>query len=189
MKQLMMEAISACGCMLLFLVFFALPLFAEATASSSSAPTPIVSDYSLPYPGLLPDSPLYVFKAIRDKMVSFFITDPKSKASFDLLQADKRLAAGFALSKERPMDGQLVAQTISKGENYFSLAFGEAAIAHQQGTEINGLLDQLTNASQKHLQVIAGIEHVLSGKDREELVGDAQRVANFPSQVNKLRPH
>ncbi|HSW97310.1 MAG TPA: hypothetical protein VLF89_05800, partial [Candidatus Saccharimonadales bacterium] len=32
--------------------------------------------YDLPYPGLLPDNPLYSLKVLRDKIVEFFISDP-----------------------------------------------------------------------------------------------------------------
>lgn len=167
---------------LFLLVVFALPMSAQSVPASQPS-----IDYTLPYPGLLPDNPLYVFKAIRDKLVSIFIADPKSKAEFDLLQADKRLAASFSLSKERPINGQLVVGTLSKGENYFSEALGQASVAKRQGIEINGLLDQMENATKKHLQIISGIEHSLSQKDSEQLASEANRVREFVAQVKKLR--
>src|ERR1700704_2037322 len=37
-------------------------------------------DYTLPYPGLLPDSPLYFLKTFRDRLISFFISSPIKKA-------------------------------------------------------------------------------------------------------------
>lgn len=172
--------------LLLLTAVFALPLFAD---DASSTPSATVVDYSLPYPGILPDNPLYIIKAMRDKFVSFFISDPKEKAAFDLLQADKRIAAAFALSKERPSNGQLVVQTVSKGENYFSEAMGQAAVAQKQGEEINGLIGQLKDAANKHEELIIGIKNSVPEKGSEELTGELKRVAEFQKQVIKLRPH
>src|SRR5260221_13808872 len=133
MKETIQKAFSFLGFFSILLVMFALPLSAQQQLSTPSAGMQEkTSDYTLPYPGILPDNPLYVFKAMRDRMVSWFITDPKNKATFDLLQADKRVAAAFAMSKERPVNGLLVVQTISKGENYFSEAISEMEVARRQ---------------------------------------------------------
>jgi len=185
MGQQIRQTLSFAVFFILLTVIFALPLFASPLVSSGSAATDI--NYSLPYPGLLPDNPLYVLKAVRDKIVSMLISDPKSKAEFDLLQADKRLSGAFVLSKQYPVKGQLVVDTISKGENYFSFALGQAKLAHDQGVEVNGLLDQLENAAGKHEQVILGIESGLSKKDSEQLAFEAKRVSDFISQAKKIR--
>lgn len=170
----------------LLLIVFALPLSAQESTSSAME---LTVDYSLPYPGILPDNPLYVFKAMRDRVISWFISDPKHKAAFDLLLADKRLSGAFALSKEQPVQEQLIVQTISKGENYFSEAIGQATLAHKQGEEINGLLGQLNDSAKKHLQVIKGIENALSKKDSEQLQLEARRTEQFIKQVAELRSH
>src|SRR5260221_7243175 len=88
--------------LLFFVVFppkvaFAQELMVSPTATSS--PTPTVVQYDLPYPGILPDNPLYTLKVIRDEVVSFFISDPLKKASFDILQADKRIGASLYLAE------------------------------------------------------------------------------------------
>ncbi len=57
------------------------------TSTSSSKKT---IEYALPYPGLLPDSPLYILKAIRDRIIEVLISDTMKKANFELLAADKR---------------------------------------------------------------------------------------------------
>src|SRR5579864_9144959 len=93
--------------------------------------TPV--DYTLPYPGILPDNFFYPLKAFRDRVVSFFITDPQKQAEFDLLQADKRLAAGQALLSEKNHNDILISQTISKGENYFGEALTNIAAAKKEG--------------------------------------------------------
>ncbi|PIZ98613.1 MAG: hypothetical protein COX78_02915, partial [Candidatus Levybacteria bacterium CG_4_10_14_0_2_um_filter_35_8] len=93
----------------LLVVFFTLLIFllsfqtalAEKTMSPNPAAT--MDNYELPYPGLLPDHPLYFLKMTRDKIIGFFISDPIKKAEFDILQSDKRLSAGvYLLNKKSP---------------------------------------------------------------------------------------
>lgn len=61
-------------------------------------PTPTPVEYTLPYPGMLPNNPLYFLKKIRDSIIEFLISDPVHKAEFYILQADKKLNMGIALS-------------------------------------------------------------------------------------------
>ena len=61
-----------------------------AAAVMTPTPTP---NYLLPYPGMLPDNPLYMLKAMRDRVINFLIADSQKKAEFYLLQSDKRLNA------------------------------------------------------------------------------------------------
>ncbi len=73
------------------------------TPPAAVTPAPVVPkvEYNLPYPGILPDHPLYFLKQLRDKILDFLITDPVKKAEFYILQADKRLSMGIALTDEK----------------------------------------------------------------------------------------
>lgn len=82
-------------------------------------------EYNLPYPGILPDSPVYVLKVMRENIFSFFIRDPKQKAFYQLFLSDKRLAAGLALVGKKNYD--LGATTILKSQEYFTQAVDLAA--------------------------------------------------------------
>lgn len=74
-------------------------------------------DYDLPYPGILPDHPLYPLKVFRDRILEFLIRDQLRKIDFYLLMADKRLNMGiFLTDKNKP---ELAETTVSKGEKYF----------------------------------------------------------------------
>src|SRR3989344_5431146 len=101
------------------LIFFVLNLGVSVLSvvySKESEVTPLVIisetpeikksvEYNLPYPGLLPDSPFYSLKSLRDKIVSFLISSPLKKAEFNLLQADKRLNAGLYLFNSAKQNG------------------------------------------------------------------------------------
>ena len=88
-------------------VFFAHPVFAatpvtvKSAASPMPTPTPVPGpvEYILPYPGILPTHPLYLFKTLRDRIIEMLITDPSSKAEFYILQADKKLNMGVGLKR------------------------------------------------------------------------------------------
>lgn len=113
-----------------------------------------IIDYALPYPGMLPDSPLYNLKVLRDKIISFLISEPLKKAEFNLLQADKRLQAGVFLINKDKTKTALAISTISKGQNYFEEAVQKLKEAKNQGKDIGSLLDRLVVSSKKHQEVL-----------------------------------
>ena len=146
-------------------------------------------EYQLPYPGILPDNPLYSLKAIRDKVVDFLISDPKKKAEFSLLQADKRLNAGvylFNSAKENDKKVNLAISTISKAENYFFKSIMEIKKAKAQGVNISDLAGKLLTASEKHQEVITSLERRSKGNIRESLVRERKRSEGFEKQAIEL---
>ncbi len=73
--------------------------------------------YVMPFPGrILPDSPFWPVKALRDKVWLGITTNPMKKAELSLLFADKRLMSSFELFKiNKP---QLAYATLTKAEKY-----------------------------------------------------------------------
>lgn len=151
----------------LFFLLLLISLFNKNTAFAQEN-TPVVSviitpipeikqtNYSLPYPGILPDNKLYFTKVIRDKLISFLISDPLKKAEFDLLVADKRLAAGFYLAEKGNF--KLAETTISKGENYFHDAINKTREAKKQGMSVTFITTKLSEASKKHKEVLKELQ-------------------------------
>lgn len=126
----------------------------EATQSS----TPKQTEYFLPYPGLLPDNPLYFLKTTRDRIIGMLISDPLKKSEFDLLQADKRLNAGVYLINNSKENMQLAQETISKGTNYFESAITKMKEAEKQGLDTKSIRERLYSATVKHKQVLSELE-------------------------------
>ena len=85
-------------------------------ASQSSLLSITHNPYLLPYPGILPNHPLYWSKMIRDRIQLMTTTDPTQKMQLLLLFADKRLAAGQLLIATG--DNSLGISTITKAEKY-----------------------------------------------------------------------
>lgn len=181
----------------IFITFIALSLFINpilscyAVNDSVSSPSAVQKkeqeiDYTLPYPGLLPDNPLYSLKAARDNLVGLLISDPKKKAEFDLLQADKRLQAGVLLiDKSKKYD--LAQQTISKGENYFDEAIFKIEQAKTQGMDTVDIKSKMQKAALKHRLVLS---QLLKSVPKENKAGYSillKRMENIIKAVNKLK--
>ncbi len=168
-----------------FLVFAALVFsaFAQEAPLGALSPTPTI-EYQLPYPGLLPDSPLYFLKTFRDRLMSYLIADPQKKAEFDLLQADKRLTAGVALAHKNSYP--LATSTISKGENYFFDAVVNAQAAKKQGIAISSLRQKLLLASLKHQEVLTMLSNQAPKQQKASFETLQKRLQEISTQINNL---
>lgn len=179
MKKILLNFFIAIIVTLSFAVLFVNSSFAQTQIQSANV------DYQLPYPGLLPDNPLYVLKTFRDKVISFFIADPLKKSEFDLLQADKRLSVGMALFDKEEKD--LSEQTISKGENYFDDAIKNVKVAKKEGREIDPvLLQNLQLSSKKHKEVLQDLVQRSSGSLKQKFQAELKRASKFVEDVGEL---
>lgn len=142
-------------------------------------------NYELPYPGLLPDSPLYFLRIIRDKIVSFLISDPKKKGEFNLLQADKRLNAGIHLFNKNKISLSL--STISKAENYFEEALQKTREAYKEGMGITEIRNKLIDSSKKHQQVLESLAKRSDENFKAGFNFQLQRANNFEKEATALR--
>lgn len=158
----------------------------EATevGTESAAPKPEV-EYALPYPGILPGNPLYALKMLRDRFVGFLISDSLKKAEFNLLQADKRLAAALYLM-QKPGTVLLAEETISKGENYFEEALNKAREAKRQGMDTKDIQRRLVSAAKKHLQTVRDLEKKLKGQEKEKFIQLEKRIQKIQIDVNRF---
>jgi len=135
-------------------------------------------EYELPFPGILPDSPLYFLKVTRDRVVSILISDPMKKAEFDLLQSEKRLKAGVALLGKKKND--LGISTIHKGQNYFEEALGEIVKARGQGFEVSSFSNRLLLSSQKQVDVLKEYKNI------KDLAPVMERAVNIEKKAKAL---
>lgn len=169
--------------LLLFLSFVSVS-FAQETSTVSAVSTPrLVPEYMLPYPGILPDNPLYSLKTLRDRIISFLIADSLKKSEFDLFQADKRLSSGVALLKKGENKEQSAYDTISKGENYFYEAISKVKKAKQEGKEVKDIIEKLTRSQQKHETVLKELEGKSTSSMKGNFASLRLRVAQFAKEV------
>lgn len=160
-----------------FVVAKAFAITAELYASSSSETV----NYELPYPGLLPDNPLYLLRIIRDKTIGFLISDPVKKTEFNLLQADKRLNAGIYLFNKGKIS--LASSTISKAENYFSEALDKLMEAKTQGRSVSEIEEKLKSALRKHEQELRSLTKNVNANYRASFEEELKRVSGFEERL------
>lgn len=134
-----------------------MPVSAQTITISSSqsaeiATPPAQIQYDLPYPGLLPDHPLYFLKVFRDRLVGLLINDQIKKAEFNLLQSDKKLFAArmlFDANKD-----ELGFETLSKSNNYMHNAISSANRAKELGRDPSEVAQKIQTSIAKHDEII-----------------------------------
>lgn len=147
---------------------------------------PAKIDYELPYPGMLPDNPLYFLKQVRDWILDKLIMDPVKKAEFYILQADKRIAMGITLDSGG--NAVLGEQIISKGEKYMNNAVQTLLAMKSQGKDVpTSTLDHLTKAISKHVEVLQSEIAKAQGAQREGLTASLNLVQQLQADLAKLK--
>lgn len=150
----------------------------EATQSSE------VEEYSLPYPGILPDNPLHFLKALRDRIILMLISDPVKEAEFNLLTSDKRIYAAQLLADRGKDD--LSVSTLSKSNNYFQNAISSTAEAKKMGKRVDIVLHNMEKSIVKHQEVLSLMEKVLSKAFVNQLQIEERRMLDFEKSVDNL---
>ncbi|MDH7476002.1 MAG: DUF5667 domain-containing protein [Microgenomates group bacterium] len=135
-----------------FIAFsFSLIAYSEAIVFSQSKVV-----YEMPYPGILPDHPLYPFKIIRDRVLEFMTRDNLKKAQLYLLYSDKRVAMAIKLIK-KGKDKQAIS-TFSKGEKYFLKIPNLLDASKKQGVNPpSDFINKLKTSNAKHKEIIEEI--------------------------------
>lgn len=168
---------------ILFLTyFFQITVFAQNNTSNSSASAKV--NYELPYPGILPDNPIYFLKAIRDRLVSYLINDPLKKAEFDLLTSDKKANGASYLAAHQKYD--LAVTSFSKSTNYFIEGVSKLDEAIRMGKDGASVLQNMKLAVKKHEEVLKGIDESTPKNLKPQIEYEAKRLEGIDSDVNKL---
>jgi polyhydroxyalkanoate synthesis regulator phasin len=133
-------------------------------------------DYPLPYPGILPDSPFYWIKMIRDRVQLMVLKSPEKRAEKMVHYADKRLAAAVRLINKGKV--QLGVTTASKAEKYL-----ERAVLSFNEVEGKQLQEKMRKAVKKHLQVIISFENKFSSGEIRRMKERVQRLEKRLQQL------
>lgn len=155
-------------------------------STSSVAMSETENEYQLPYPGILPDSPLYSLKVFRDRVVDFLITDPLKKSEFYILTSDKHLNGGVYLIKKGKVD--LAELTISKGENYFEKAISEIKEAKKIGLNTTDIERKLSSSFKAHKKYVSEIKKKVSTEKAVKFTSIEKKIADSEKDVLSIEP-
>lgn len=152
--------------------------------SESPAPTPSVSikevnvKYQLPPAGtILPDSPFWPVKALRDQIWLFLTFNPAKKADLYLLFADKRLVSAQILLRNSKFD--LGLSVLTKAEKYLQSADDEEKIAKESGMNTSSFLTRYAMSTLKHRQIMDEMLDLTPDNVRPYIV----KTENYPKSL------
>ncbi len=125
--------------------------------------------YVMPFPGrILPDSPFWPLKALRDKVWLGITTNPMKKAELSLLFADKRLMSSRELFKiNKP---QLAFTTLTKAEKYLEEGSVIEKNERKRGFDTKSFLFTLATASLKHREIIEEMLNIIPDDIKPEVI-------------------
>jgi hypothetical protein len=158
------------------------------TSELTPSPAPVNKnvDYELPYPGMLPDSPFYTLKLIKDSINDLFILDPLRKSNFYLLQADKRLAASIILFENG--EEEIGIKTLSKSLDYLEKSVDKMEEAKKEQREVLDIFGKLNNSSEKQVQEIEKIRNEENSNLSKNVAIEHKRAQEIKNRVNSFRP-
>ncbi|KKU02861.1 MAG: hypothetical protein UX99_C0020G0006 [Candidatus Amesbacteria bacterium GW2011_GWB1_47_26] len=162
------NALIGCSAALLFgLAVLMMSVLSVSSPRAAVDPVTVKVEYYLPYPGMLPDSPLYKVKALRDRLQLWVTFDEAGKARKELLYADKRIGAAAALVEGGKVS--LGVSTATKAEKYLESAVNRTIKLSGEGRDVKSLLLTLTKAVAKHQEVLEIISAKSGGVEKEAL--------------------
>lgn len=140
---------------LIFLIFF-YTFFTKNTHAQEVKIEGKNIDYTLAYPGILPDHPLYFLKSMRDDIVYFLTRDYLKKAKLNLAFSDKK--ARMAIELSRKGKSHLALVIIIDGEKDFLKIPKLLTTSKNQGGGSGGnFIATLRSANEKHREVIESL--------------------------------
>ena len=150
------------------------------------APTSESVDYELPYPGILPNSPFYTLKLIRDGISDLLISDLLEKSNFYLVQADKRLAAFAVLSENG--NAQLGEETLSKGIDYLEKSIEKMEEGEKEQRNVMDVYGKINSSLEKQKEEIEKRIETDDGEITQKLIKDHERITELENKVNAFNP-
>lgn len=138
-------------------------------------------DYYLPYPGILPDHPLYWLKMLRDRLMLLFTRNPLERWQRLLLYADKRIGAAQALINGGK--SELGLTTATKAEKYYSQAVELVLNLEKEKKAGWSEKERLIKAGERHRQIC----QILKSKVNDEKKSVFENIiTNLNSNLEKL---
>lgn len=169
----MLKKIAVPVVLFLFLIIVP-PFFYLFDYSQSISITDKKVVYELPYPGLLPDHPLYFFKVSRDRILEFATRDYLKKAELYLLFSDKRVRMAESLTKKGKHE--LAATTFAKAEKYFLKIIDLLRQSKSQGVGASQeFVERLSQSNAKHKEVLQQLLKEFP-QGQEGLLNEALRI-------------
>lgn len=125
------------------------------------------SEYKLPHVGMLPDSPFYKLKSLRDRVTLFFISDRERKAEKHLDFADRMLYESLKVAENGNMT--VAVHNAFKGEDHMTQLVDSLKASVYSGKELDkDFVARAHEAYTAHQNLLAGIKSRTDDKDQQK---------------------
>ncbi|KKR79472.1 MAG: hypothetical protein UU25_C0013G0009 [Microgenomates group bacterium GW2011_GWB1_40_9] len=152
----------------------------------ATEPVVIKIEYALPYPGILPDHPLYFVKRVRDAVLEMVIIEPVRKSEFYILQADKRLQMGIMFIEQKKFS--LAETTISKAEKYMEKAVtGLSTYKTSGGVIAPYVIEHAEKAAAKHAEVLQELLVQVPEAQKSGIASSLVLLARIQQEIKALK--
>lgn len=141
--------------------------FAAGIEYSTQSAQPLA--YRLPYPGILPDSPLYVFKMVRDRMRLVVTQRPVQRVDLYISYGDKRVGAAYYLAQGNKIP--LAYSTALKGLSYMDHALTTLERESFSAEQNQRLSKKLHLSLMAHSKTLQEVVLMLEGDARVQFEG------------------
>ncbi len=143
------------------------------------------SDYALPYPGILPNHPLYPLKQLRDNTLELLTRDNLKKAELHLLSADKKLQMGKVLG-EKYNDWIGSTKIIRESEEEWTALQEQLRQAKDMGvTPDVGFIKKLKDSAGHHLLIIKYLYQKAPREYKKNLIQSSLLTQDFVDATEK----
>lgn len=127
------------------------------------------SEYKLPHVGMLPDSPFYKLKSLRDRVTLFIIRDPEEKAEKHLEFADRMLYESLKVAENGNMT--VAVHNAFKGEDHMTQLVNALKTSVYSGKELNkDFVAQAHEAYTAHQNLLVGIRSRTDNEDEQKSI-------------------
>ena len=138
-------------------------------------------DYYLPYPGILPDHPLYWLKMIRDRVRLWLTRNVEAKYERLLLYADKRIGAAKVLIEGGQAD--LGITTVTKAEKYLEQAVSQLEKVKETGKAYPERVENLQKAISKHEEVLRAVKEQVPDQAKPALDQAVEKAVSLQERL------
>ena len=141
--------------------------------------------YDLPFPGILPDHPLYILKVARDKTKLFFTRDSIKKINLLLLYSDKKINMAQPLSDRGRWDRS--SRIAFEAEEDFGKMIDVMNVSKKQGASATAdFIKKAKVSNQKHKHIIESLIGKMPQGERVNIENALKLNNKMKGKLNKM---
>ena len=172
-------------CLILLATLIVLPTLRAVANSQTIEVSPKKVVYTLPYPGILADHPLYPIKRLRDSILIFTTRDTLKKAELYHHLSDKHIA--IALRLEGKGKEQLAIDELKLAEDFFSKVPALLKESKEQGVgPTNDFITKLYLSNSKHAELITDFLKKTTEDNIETLKTLIKKNQNIRAEIGQV---